>query len=85
LALKADLPGGATHMAAPSLHLFGPPALETAAGREPFVAARPHQLLAYLACRGAWVTRDLAATLLWPERDTSTARANLRFVLVQVR
>jgi DNA-binding SARP family transcriptional activator/tetratricopeptide (TPR) repeat protein len=85
LALKADLPGGATHMAAPSLHLFGPPALETAAGREPFVAARPHQLLAYLACRGAWVTRDVAATLLWPERDTSTARANLRFVLVQIR
>jgi predicted ATPase len=72
-------------MAACSLHLFGSPALDTVAGRERFAASRPYQLLAYLACRGTWVTRDVAATLLWPERDTSTARANLRFVLVQIR
>lgn len=72
-------------MAAPSLHLFGAPALETTAGREPLVVARPYQLLVYLACRGTWVTRDVAATLFWPERDSATARANLRFVLVQVR
>lgn len=72
-------------MAAPGLQLFGTPAFVTEAGREPLVTTRPHQLLVYLACRGTWVARDVAATLLWPERDSATARANLRFVLVQVR
>ncbi|MCC7326554.1 MAG: tetratricopeptide repeat protein [Burkholderiales bacterium] len=67
------------------VHLFGSPALETTTGREPLPAARPYQLLAYLACRGTWVSRDALATIFWPERDTSTARGNLRFVLVQIR
>jgi predicted ATPase/DNA-binding SARP family transcriptional activator len=72
-------------MAAPSLFLFGKPTLDTGSKRAPFAAERPYQLLAYLACRGDWVAREVAATLFWPGRDAATARANLRFVLVQVR
>ncbi len=72
-------------MAAPCLHLFGTPALDTGSGREPFPLERPYQLLAYLAFRGVWVTREAASSLLWPDRNSRTARANLRFVLVQIR
>lgn len=72
-------------MTAPRAYLFGAPALDTGSGPDPFPLERPYQLLAYLAFRGAWVTRDVASSLLWPDRDTATARANLRFVLVQIR
>jgi DNA-binding SARP family transcriptional activator/predicted ATPase len=72
-------------MAAPGAHLFGTPVLDTGTGCEPFALGRPYQLLAYLACRGTWVARETVAMLFWPERDPSVARANLRFVLVQVR
>jgi DNA-binding SARP family transcriptional activator/predicted ATPase len=69
----------------PYLYMLGPPGLDTSGERNPLPAARPYQLLAYLACRGTWVSRDVVATLFWPERDTSTSRASLRFVLVQIR
>ncbi|MCC6193343.1 MAG: hypothetical protein IT518_02650 [Burkholderiales bacterium] len=72
-------------MTAPRAYLFGTPALAAGAQRAPLPPERPYQLLAYLALRATWVTRDAAAALLWPERDTATARANLRFVLVQIR
>jgi DNA-binding SARP family transcriptional activator/predicted ATPase len=65
--------------------LFAKPALQVEGRCVPLAHERPFQLLAYLALRGDWVSRDLAAHLLWPERATPGARANLRFVLVQLR
>ncbi len=72
-------------MPEPHLQLFGSPALISAAGRQQFFPQRPFQLLAFLAVRGNWVSRDFVSALFWPDRDTAAARANLRFVLVQVR
>jgi predicted ATPase/DNA-binding SARP family transcriptional activator len=63
--------------------LFGVPVLQPRAGEElVFTTERPFQVLAYLACRGGWVTRDEVATWLWPERSQAVARSNLRKVLL---
>ncbi len=72
-------------MGVPTLHLFGAPALGDARGGEPLPPERPYQLLVYLAGHGGWIARETAAGTFWPDRDTSNARANLRFVLVQIR
>jgi predicted ATPase/DNA-binding SARP family transcriptional activator len=67
----------------PWLSLFGVPVLRPRAGEElVFTQERPFQVLAYLACRGGWVTRDEVATWLWPERSQAVARSNLRKVLL---
>lgn len=42
-------------------------------------------LLAYLAYRGDWVSRDALAALLWPQRSDTEARHNLRANLHRVR
>jgi len=69
--------------ALPWLSLFGVPVLRPRAGEElVFTTERPFQVLAYLACRGGWVTRDELATWLWPERSQAVARSNLRKVLL---
>jgi len=72
-------------MGVPTLHLFGAPVLGNTRGGDPLPPERPYQLLVYLACHGGWIVRETAAGIFWPDRDTSTARANLRFVLVQIR
>lgn len=67
----------------PRLSLFGVPVLRPRVGEEiVFTTERAHQVLAYLACRGSWVTRDELATWLWPERPQAVARSNLRKVLL---
>lgn len=67
----------------PWLSLFGAPVLRPRAGEElVFTAERPFQVLAYLACRSGWVTRDELAAWLWPERPQAVARSNLRKVLL---
>jgi DNA-binding SARP family transcriptional activator/tetratricopeptide (TPR) repeat protein len=67
----------------PPLLLFGVPSWN-AEGRAPigFVAERRFQLLALLACRGSWISRDELSELFWPERAGSVARSNLRKVLL---
>ncbi len=66
-----------------ALQWFGVPKFIAQNGRTTiFRAERPHQLLAYLACRSDWVGRDELATLFWPDRDQSAARRNLRKVLL---
>ncbi len=83
--MKRSAPGTTTQQALPGLCMFGSPGFDTSGAREPLPAERPYQLLAYLACRGGWVSREVVATLFWPERELSTSRANLRFVLVQIK
>lgn len=48
---------------------------------ERFGADKRHQLLAYLACRGDWVSRDELADLFWSKTSTSGAKQNLRRLL----
>lgn len=69
----------------PALRLLGAPALAMADRVVPWAADRPHQLLAYLACKGDWARRDELAALLFPDRSLEAARSNLRAVLLRAR
>ncbi len=63
------------------LQLLGHPCAALGDGSVPFGAGRPGQLLAYLAVRGLWQSRDEVAKLFWPESPKKTARSNLRNLL----
>lgn len=68
-----------------SLRLWGVPEL-VGSSRVVFVPERRFQLLSWLAVNsGQWLSRDQAATLLWPEHASVQARRNLRKVLVEAR
>jgi predicted ATPase/DNA-binding SARP family transcriptional activator/Tfp pilus assembly protein PilF len=70
----------------PPLKLFGVPTYVGDSGMP--IVFRPERrfvLLAYLACRHDWVTRDELAELLWAGRTQSAARSNLRKVLLLVQ
>ncbi len=67
------------------LRLFGVPTLTSGSDVVTvFTPERRFQLLAYLACRGDWVSRDELATLFWPDRSQAVARSNLRKVLFSI-
>ena len=53
--------------------------------RREFLAERRFELLAFLAYRGDWVSRDTLAFMFWPDQDNAGARRNLRWVLHSVR
>jgi DNA-binding SARP family transcriptional activator len=42
-------------------------------------------LLAYVGCDGGWVDRNRLALLLWPDADESSAKRNLRQLLLRVK
>jgi predicted ATPase/DNA-binding SARP family transcriptional activator/Tfp pilus assembly protein PilF len=66
--------------------LLGPVELLLGDRRVLFGPERRCQLLACLAVQaGAWIERDQVAALLWPGRDPSDARHNLRKVLFTAR
>jgi predicted ATPase/DNA-binding SARP family transcriptional activator len=67
-----------------ALYLFGPPPIEL--DGEPVHISRRKvvALLAYLAMTGTPHSRDALATLLWPERSQSRARAYLRRALSEL-
>lgn len=68
------------------LRLFGRPQLTLDDGRGlAFLPERRFRLLAYLAVTGSWVTRTRLAALFWPEHEPSSARTNLRKLLLEVR
>ena len=64
-----------------SLHLFGSPTLEINGNPVHIPRRKATALLAYLAVSGKSHSRDVLATLLWPENDQSSARAELRRTL----
>ena len=64
-----------------SLHLFGPPKLDIDGTLVHIPRRKATALLAYLAVTGQSHSRDALATLLWPENDQSSARAELRRTL----
>jgi DNA-binding SARP family transcriptional activator len=64
-----------------SLFSFGPPRLEHRGENVSISLRKALALLIYLAVRKGKFSRDELATLLWPESDQSSARANLRRTL----
>lgn len=67
------------------LRLFGAPALIGPGGERLLAPRRPHQLIAFLACRRHWVARAELAELFWPDRPEGAARTNLRVLLQRVQ
>lgn len=68
------------------LHLFGAPVWATAeGGRRDVPDNLPGYLVAYLAYRGDWVSREALAGLFWPERAEDEAQHNLRANLHRAR
>jgi len=74
---------------AAKLHLLGRAELVHGhsgdAGGLRFLPERRFRLLAYLAVRAEWVSRDELATLFWPDRTQQAARSNLRKLLQEAR
>ncbi len=64
-----------------ALQLFGPPKLEMDGTPVHIPRRKATALLAYLAVTGQTHSREALATLLWPENDQSSARAELRRTL----
>ena len=64
-----------------ALHLFGPPRLEMDGTPVHIPRRKASALLAYLTVTGQNHSRNSLATLLWPENDQSSARAELRRTL----
>ncbi len=70
----------ATH----AVQLFGPPTFRSGAETIVFLPDKRHQLLAYLAYRGTWVSRESLAELFWTG-SSDTVRGNLRRLLGRVQ
>lgn len=66
------------------LHLFGPPRLERHGKAVDLGLVRGLALLAYLGTARKPQSRDVLATLLWPEGDDATARGRLRRTAYEV-
>jgi DNA-binding SARP family transcriptional activator/pimeloyl-ACP methyl ester carboxylesterase len=67
------------------LHLLGIPRIERDGIEIGLGLRKAMALIAYLATEGQPQSRDLLASLLWPENDQSSARANLRRTLYRIR
>ncbi|MEX2501294.1 MAG: AAA family ATPase [Trueperaceae bacterium] len=68
-------------MTRPMVQVFGRPDLCVEGRRRHLRANHAHRLVAYLACRSAWVARDEAIFLFWPDRLDAVGHRNLRKVL----
>lgn len=71
-----------THL---KIRLLGTPRVERDGRLVEFDTRKADALLAYLALTGDQVRRDTLAALLWPDYDTSSARAALRRTLSALR
>lgn len=67
-----------------TLYLFGPPRLEVNEQPVGLSLRKAYALLAYLAVTRQPHSRDLLATLLWPEANQRTARTNLRRMIYDI-
>jgi DNA-binding SARP family transcriptional activator len=68
------------------LRLFGSPCIESAGVRlHDLPDSLPGHLLAHLAWRNDWLSRDALAAMLWPDRADADAQRNLRVNLHRVR
>lgn len=68
-----------------SLRLLESPTI-TADGKDyDLLPHKPVCLLVYLAYQGTWVSREVLASLFWPEEDEASARHNLRMLLSRAK
>ena len=67
------------------LKLFGSPQLELGSKMVLFKDDKRFCLLAYLAYKADWVSREQLANLFWSDTDTSSARKNLRHLIGRTR
>lgn len=67
------------------LYLFGPPRVERNGQPVELHLRKALALLAYSAATRQSHSRDLLATLFWPDKNQQTARANLRRTLHELR
>ncbi|MBE2220557.1 MAG: protein kinase [Anaerolineae bacterium] len=72
-------------MARLQMYLFGTPRLESQSQLIPINRRKVAALAAYLAVNVQPHSRDMLATLFWPEYDQSSARANLRRELSRLK
>ena len=63
------------------VQLLGTAKVTLASHSVPFVSDKRYLLLAYLAFKNDWVSRDQLANLFWSETDSVSARKNLRHLL----
>jgi DNA-binding SARP family transcriptional activator/tetratricopeptide (TPR) repeat protein len=68
-----------------AVRLFGRPEMDLDGRHTYFAAQRVDQLLAYLAFRAGWVTRDEVVFLFWSDRVDAMGRRNLRKLLYLAR
>lgn len=67
-----------------AVQLFGPPTFRSGEEAVVFLPDKRHQLLAYLAYRGTWVSRESLADMFWTG-NSETVRGNLRRLLGRVQ
>lgn len=67
------------------LRLFGYPRFDGDEGKLELPPFKPVCLLVYLAMQQSWVSRELLATLFWPDSDDLGARRNLRMMLSRTK
>jgi len=79
------VPAKSATAAGVSVTLLGPPVLRCAGLSRELLPERRSELLAHLAYRGDWISRDALAFMFWPDQDNSGARRNLRWVLHSAR
>lgn len=67
------------------LRLLGAATLDVAGAEITLPVDRRGCLLAYLAAEGGWVSRERLALLFWPDADETTAKRNLRQLILRTR
>jgi DNA-binding SARP family transcriptional activator len=69
----------------PSLRLLESPSVTLENQSYDLLPHKPVCLLVYLAYQGTWVSREVLASLFWPEDDEASARHNLRMLLSRAK
>ena len=65
----------------PSLRLLESPTITLGNKSYDLLPHKPVCLMVYLAYQGTWISREVLASLFWPEDDEASARHNLRMLL----
>jgi predicted ATPase/DNA-binding SARP family transcriptional activator len=64
-----------------SVQLLGIPNVNLNGVSFAFLDDKRYQLLAYLACKNDWVSREVLSNLFWSDTDSASARKNLRHLI----
>ncbi len=67
------------------VQLFGMAQVEVGETMVVFADDKRYRLLAYLACKADWVSREQLAFLFWDDTDNQSARKNLRHLIGRIK